>query len=132
PDAALYLTSDVVEAVIATALARHGKLQGEFDVTVPLLGKGTVTPDLVVRSMSIASSPRCPECLAVDARIDGDAGWRVGPSSGRTPVDLSVSFDTELNTARQADGQFAFTARPRELRALDLKLGGMNAAIAPR
>src|SRR5690606_17935485 len=30
------------------------------------------------------------------------------------------------------DGQFAFTARPRELRALDLKLGGMNAAIAPR
>ncbi len=132
PDAALFMTPDVVEAVIASALTKHRPLTGQFEVQVPLAGKAVVTPELVVRSLKIASSPRCADCLAVDARLDGEVRWKLGGTTGRSPVDLTAAFDTELETSRQADGQFAFTARPREVREIDLKLGGVAASLAPR
>jgi hypothetical protein len=131
PDASLYLSPKLLDRLLVAVLEEHGTLQDEISVSIPLGGRLTLQPDLTVESIDLQSTNRCADCLAVDVTLTGPVAWRAGRNRGEVPVTAHAEFDTAFESTTDGEGVWTVTARPRDVRALNLELGGTTAMIEP-
>lgn len=130
-DGVIVLAPNVVEQIVRAALDAHGVIGGEIAFTVPLVGQATVRPELSVTDLVVGPGAACDDCVAVRTSLDGNVGWKVGRHSGRAPITATADLDTEFVTTRQDDGGFLITARPREVRDLDVRVAGSVTILGP-
>ncbi|MBW1877600.1 MAG: hypothetical protein JRI25_06135 [Deltaproteobacteria bacterium] len=131
PDAALYLSPELLDRLLVVVLEEHGTLRDEITVSIPLGGRLTLKPDLTVQSIDLQSTTRCEDCLAVDVTLTGPVAWRAGRATGDVPITAHAEFDTAFESTSDGEGTWTVTARPRDVRDLDLDLGGTTAMLEP-
>ena len=103
PDVVLHLGARLVDDVIGDVMVARGRI-GQKDVPA-LGGAARLSPDLMTERVKVRSSNSCDACLAVDIRLAGDLGFRIGPVKGKVPIQVDVGLDIRVESRRDVDDQ---------------------------
>jgi hypothetical protein len=128
PDAILALSESQVDEMAGVLVEVYGRVEDRvetFVLGVPLVAE----PKLAVKDVAISGSGRCKGCVAVDAKLAGDVKWSLGPKKGVVPVRATAGFDCEF-VAQDEGGVFDVTLVPRDVHALDLHVGSVDASAS--